>query len=106
MYKAFVQMPVALHDDQTYVVEAEIELADEYIPMQGQWISHDLFKGLMPLGPVVYDGERKAVVLTTKGTTYDFTMTLDEWLARRPSWHKVNKPFIKIGNNDDETDDI
>jgi hypothetical protein len=101
MYSAFVQMPLALHEDKTEIVEAKIELADEYIPMEGQWMFHDLFKGLMPLGPVVYDAKRNAVVLTTRGTTYDFTMTLDEWLSTRPQWKKAEHAFIKVDKDDE-----
>ena len=107
MYKAYVQMPLALYDEQTAVVEAEIELADEYVPARGQWMFHDLFRGLIPLGPVVYDGKRNAVVLTTAATTYDYTMTLEEWLRARPQWYKADKAFIEIGKKEhDETDDL
>jgi hypothetical protein len=97
-------MPLALYDDQHAVVETSIELPNEYVPMCGQWLFHDIFKGLMPLGPVVYDGERKAIVITTHGTTYDFTMTLEEWLAGRPGWAKAEHPFIEAGQtrNPDE----
>jgi hypothetical protein len=98
MQKMYVQMPLALYDEQTDVVEAEIEVADNYAPLEGHWIFHDIFKGLMLLGPVVYDGSRNAVVLTTAGTTYDYTMTLDEWLQTRPQWYKTEKPFIMIAN--------
>lgn len=107
MYRAFVQMPLALYDDKTAVVEAEIELADEYVPMRGQWLSHPIFKGLMPLGPIVYDGARKAVVLTTLGVTYDFTVTLDEWLEGRPGWKPAEHSFIEVGRKrPDDKDEI
>jgi hypothetical protein len=106
MYKAFVQMPLVLYQEKTAVVEAEIELADEYVPMAEQWIFHPLFRGLMPLGPVVYDGERNAVVLTTKGTVYDFTMTLEEWLRARVDWHEAAHPYIETGKKKEEEDDL
>ena len=107
MYTAFVQMPLALYDEQTAVVETEIELADAYMPIEGQWMFHDLFHGIMPLGPVVYDGTRNVIVLTTKGTVYDFTVTLEEWLQSRPEWYVAEKPFIAVGQpkKDIEEDD-
>jgi hypothetical protein len=96
MYKVFVQMPLALYDDQTAIVEMQIELADEYVPMEGQWLFHDVFDGLMPLGPIVYDSTRNSIVLTTIETTCDFTRTLEEWLSTRSEWQKAEKPFIML----------
>lgn len=97
MYKVFVQMPLALYDNQSAVVETQIDLADEYVPMAGQWMFHDVFRGLMPLGQIVYDSKRNSIVLTTTGTTFDFTMTLEEWLRGRPEWHEAEMPFIESG---------
>jgi len=102
MYKAFIQMPLALYQEKIAVVEAEIELADEFSPQTGQWIYHELFGGLMPLGTIVYDGDRNAIVLTASGTTYDFTMTLEEWLEARPKWHVADRPFIGVGQKKEE----
>ena len=105
MYKVYVQMPLALYDDQSAVVETSITVDDHYMPAQGQWFCHDVFKGLMPLGPVFYDGRRAAIVLTTRGTTYDFTVTLDEWLENRPEWYKAEQPFIEMGKLHSEQDE-
>jgi hypothetical protein len=98
-------MPLLLYDQQLAIVETELELADEYVPMEGQWMFHKLFRGLMPLGPVVYDGKRNAVVLTTAGTTYDFTMTLEEWLTANPIWKVPAKQFITHGDKKDGDSD-
>ena len=104
MYKVFAQMPLALYDDQSAVVETQIELADEYVPMEGHWIFHDVFRGLMPLGPIVYDGKRKSIVLTTTGTTFDYTMTLEEWLREHPAWREAEHPFIERGKEHEAYD--
>ena len=102
-------MPIALYNKQMAIVEAEVELADEYMPIEGQWIFHDLFKGLMPVGLVIYDSKRSAIVLTTKATTYDFTTTLEEWLMAHPEWSAVSeKAFIAnrdIADDEDPDED-
>lgn len=93
-YKVFVQMPVILYEDKVEIVEAEISLPENYQPESGQWMYHKAFGGLMLLGPVIFDGDRDALVLTTVGSAYDYTVTLEEWLAGRPIWQKAPVPFI------------
>lgn len=97
MYKAYVQMPVLLYDDVTDIVEAELELADSYRPTKGSWIYNEaLFRGILPIGPIVYDCTRNAVVLTSMGTSFDRTVTLEEWLQEHPGWVKAEKPFVSL----------
>jgi len=93
-YKAFIQMPVILHGDVSETVEAEIELPVWYQPQMGQFLVHRVTNGLMPIGPIFFDGDRDTIVLTTGGSAYDFTTTLEEWLKDRPQWQKAKTPFI------------
>ena len=93
-YKAFIQMPVILNGDVSEIVEAEIVLPVWYQPQPGHFLVHKLTRGLMPLGPVFFDGDRDTVVLTAMGSAYDFTTNLDEWLKDRPQWSKAANPFI------------
>ena len=102
-YKAFIQMPVLLHGEVSETVEAEIELPVWYQPQMGQYLCHKLTGGLMPIGPVFFDGERDTIVLTVMGSAYDLTTTLEEWLKDQPAWKKAGTPFIvqeKTGGND------
>lgn len=93
-YVAFIQMPVVLNGNMSEIVEAEIRLPMWYQPQMGHYLVHKLTNGLMPLGPVFFDGERDTIVLTTIGSAYDFTTNLDEWLTDRPDWRKATRPFI------------
>lgn len=93
-YRAFIQMPVILHGDVSEIVEAEIELPVWYQPQMGQFLVHQVTNGLMPIGPIFFDGDRDTIVLTTSGSAYDFTTTLEEWLKDRPHWQKAKTPFI------------
>jgi hypothetical protein len=93
-YTAFLQMPVILHGEKSEIVEAEIRLPVWYQPQMGHILVHQLTNGLMPLGPVFFDGDRDTIVLTTVGSAYDFTTTLEEWLKDRPQWKKAGTPFI------------
>lgn len=108
-FRAFVQMPVILHNETVEIVEAVIDLPWFYHPFEGQWMYHDIFHGSMPLGPILYDGDRKSLVLTTAGAAYDYTVTLEEWLQGRTPWYKAEKPFVTTrkshgvsGDSDDE----
>lgn len=103
-YIAYLQMPVVLHGDKSEIVEAEIRLPVWYHPQPGHFMVHDLTDGLMPLGPVFFDGKRDTIVLTTVGSAYDFTTTLDEWLMDRPQWHKAAHPFIVQEKQDESKD--
>ncbi len=93
-YKAFIQMPVILHGEVSEIVEAEIELPVWYQPQLGQYLVHQLTNGLMPIGPIFFDGDRDTIVLTVLGSAYDLTTNLEEWLKDRPHWSKAEKPFI------------
>lgn len=93
-YRAFIQMPVILHGETSEIVETEIELPVWYQPQMNQVLVHPLVAGLMPIGPIFFDGERDTIVISMAGSAYDLTTTLDEWLQDRPHWHKAEKPFI------------
>lgn len=111
-YIVYVQMPVVLHNEDIEIVETTIDCVDEFHPVPGTWINHVNLAGLMLIGHVIYDADRNSMVLSTAGSAYDYTVTLDEWLKDRPQWHKAEKPFIllekqqgkKRQRNDDETD--
>jgi hypothetical protein len=99
-------MPVILHGQVSEIVEAEIELPVWYQPQMGHILVHQLTNGLMPLGPVFFDGKRDTIVLTTVGSAYDLTTNLEEWLADRPQWKKADPPFItqeKSGGTDTQS---
>jgi len=90
-----VQMPVALHGREIKIVETTLELPRTYQPQEGQWFYHPIFNGLMPLGPIFFDGFRGWVVITTAGVAYDYTRTLTEWLNAHPVWSETEHPFIE-----------
>ena len=101
-------MPVFLYDEKEAIVEAEIYLPDWYQPETGGWIFHPTTNGLMRLGPVIYDGIEKRLVLCCAFPAHDPTCTLEEWLADRPQWKEANLPFIinrKVTNHEDEEED-
>lgn len=106
-YKAYLQMPVLVHGEESHIVEAEIELPSWYMPQHGHFLVHKLVNGLMPLGPVFFDGERDTIVLTTVGSAYDYTTTIEEWLMdrERAGWTLAERPFIEMEKKDDSNDD-
>jgi hypothetical protein len=95
----YVQMPVIVYQQQAAVVEAQIRMPLSYVPTSGSWLFHEIFGGagkpsLMMLGHIIWDAPRDAWVVCCGGTAYDYTVTIDEWLAARPVWSIAPEPFI------------
>lgn len=95
-YVAYLQMPVLLHGEKAEIVETSIVLPVWYQPQPGQFLYHKTVNGLVQIGTVFFDGDRDALVIGIVNAAYDFTTTLEEWLADRPAWTKAATPFLEL----------